>query len=92
MNDKPYSDTPVEGSSDSFERVFYSNIDSSELVFHRDKQDRTITACQNEGGWLLQMDNEIPKEVSSGMFIPKEIYHRLIKGEGQLTVTIKEST
>jgi hypothetical protein len=90
MTDKPYTDKSIEGSENCFQRTFSSSVDTSELVFHRDKKDRTIVACQNEGEWKLQMDNEVPAVVGEGMFIPKEIYHRLIKGKGDLTVTIKE--
>lgn len=90
MTDKPYTDKSIEGLHNCFQRTFSSSVETSELVFHRDKQDRTIVACQNEGGWKLQMDNEVPAVIGEGMFIPKETYHRLIKGDGELTVTIKE--
>ena len=90
MTDKPYNDSAVEGSPDCFQRTFSSSVESSELIFHRDKQDRTIVACQNEGKWMLQMDNKVPEVIGEGLFIPKETYHRLIKGDGDLTVTIKE--
>ncbi len=84
-----YEDQKID--ADTFSRVFKSNCDSDELVFHRDKRDREILSCLNEGNWKLQMDNEIPKTITAGMFIPKEVYHRLVKGDGDLQVVIKES-
>ncbi len=83
-----YSDTRLD--RDTFSRLFESSCDSGELIFHKDKRDREILECENEGEWMLQMDNEIPKVIEKGMFIPKEIYHRLIKGSGDLRVVIKE--
>ena len=41
--------------------------------------------------WMFQMDNEIPKRLSENkLFIPKETYHRLLKGTGNLKVKIYE--
>lgn len=73
------------------ERVFDKNIDSDELVWHKDKKDREVKVLQSNG-WLFQMDNEIPKELKEGdtIFIPKEIFHRVIKGNGDLKIQIKE--
>lgn len=73
------------------ERVFDKNIDSDELVWHKDKKDREVKVLQSNG-WLFQMDNEIPKELKEGdtIFIPKEIFHRVIKGKGDLKIQIKE--
>ena len=38
------------------------------------------------------MDNQIPKQLKEGqtIFIPKGVYHRVIKGDGELIVKIKE--
>lgn len=73
------------------ERVFDQNTDSDELVWHKDKKDREVKVLQSNG-WLFQMDNEIPKELKEGdtIFIPKEIFHRVIKGNGDLKIQIKE--
>jgi hypothetical protein len=39
--------------------------------------------------WQFQFDNEIPQRLSENkLFIPKETYHRLIKGTGDLKVKI----
>ena len=83
-----YQDTALGEST--FERTFSRDVDTGELIFHKDKKDREILKCDNEGEWMLQMDNEIPKVIQKGVFIPKDVYHRLIKGSGDLRVLIKE--
>lgn len=70
-----------------FIREFDQNIDSKELVWHRDKEDREIEVLENEN-WFFQMDNELPKLLKEKIFIPKESYHRVIKGDGKLVVKI----
>jgi quercetin dioxygenase-like cupin family protein len=39
------------------------------------------------------MDNQLPKILSEGdtLFIPKGVYHRVIKGNGKLVILIKEN-
>lgn len=72
-------------------RTFDSSIDEEELVWHRDRQTRTVTVVESKG-WKFQMDNELPQEMKSGdvLHIPKEEYHRVIAGEGQLVIEIQE--
>ena len=73
------------------QRTFDEAIDEMELVWHRDKKDRLVKVIQSEG-WKFQMDNELPIELKRGteLFIPKEVYHRVIKGNGELKIEIKE--
>lgn len=73
------------------ERVFTENTDSNEFVWHKDKRDREVKVIQSNG-WKFQMDNELPKELQNNdiLFIPKEVYHRVIKGNGNLKIQIKE--
>jgi len=78
-------------SNNIFKRIFKESVDSDELVWHRDKLDRSVYIEKNNG-WLLQMDNELPKLMQEGRtyFIPKETYHRVIKGTGDLIIKIEE--
>ena len=39
---------------------------------------------------LVQLDNQLPVPLTETIFIPKEMYHRVIKGTGDLTVKIKK--
>jgi hypothetical protein len=88
-NDKPYRQEV--STSGVIKRTFDTNIDPSELVWHRDRRDRVVTPT-NENDWMIQFDNELPKKLVIGesITIPKESYHRVIKGSGDLIVEIEE--
>jgi len=69
-------------------REFSRNTPTYELVWHRDKKDRVVEAM-NETDWMFQLDNEVPQRLTENkLFIPKETYHRLIKGTDDLVVKI----
>ena len=70
-------------------RTFSQDIDEKELVWHRDRQDREVTVLE-ETDWQFQFDNELPQVLKNTIFIPKNTYHRLIKGTGELNVHIEE--
>lgn len=74
---------------DFIHRKFTQDIDEQELVWHRDERDRQVTVLQ-ETDWLFQFDNEIPKVLKDTIFIPRNTYHRLIKGTGDLMIQILE--
>ena len=54
-------------------RIFNQNTPEDEFVWHKDREDRLIDPVK-ETDWLL--------------FIPKGVYHRLIKGTGDLSLKI----
>ena len=72
-------------------REFSKDVDSEELVWHRDKRDRVIHVVMGEG-WMFQRDNSVPVEICEGdtFRIRAEQYHRLIKGKSDLVVRIFE--
>lgn len=70
-------------------RSFSETVDEDELVWHRDEKDREITVTENTN-WMFQFDNELPQLLKDVLFIPKNTYHRLIKGTGNLTLDIFE--
>lgn len=70
-------------------RKFHQNTDSGEFVWHRDREDRIIEALY-ETDWMIQIDNELPKKIEGKIKIPKGIYHRLIKGNGNLKIKVKK--
>ena len=73
-------------------REFNPKIETDELVWHRDRENRTITVLEGKG-WFFQMDNEIPKEMRAGDIIEvkKMDYHRLYKsGTTPLKISIEE--
>ena len=82
---RPYSEKEQDG---FVIREFSSKTSSFELVWHRDKEDRYVEAT-HDTDWQFQLDNQIPQRLSKNkLFIPKETYHRLIKGTGDLIVKI----
>jgi len=70
-------------------RVFSEDIDPSELIWHQDLEDRTIKVIE-ANGWGYQLDNQLPLPLEDGqeLFIPKMMYHRVIKGAGSLVVEV----
>lgn len=70
-------------------RTFSQNIDEDELVWHRDEKDREVTVLQ-QTDWQFQFDNELPQLLKDVIFIPKNTYHRVIKGTGELNLQILE--
>lgn len=72
-------------------RTFHETTSSHELKWHFDKNDREVKILESNG-WRFQMDNDLPKVLKTGdsIFIPKNKYHRVLKGNGKLVVEIKE--
>lgn len=82
---KPYKEKKI--SENTFIREFKQETNSSEYIWHRDKEDRVIESI-GDTDWLIQMDNELPKRIEGRVFIPKEKYHRVIKGTGDLKIKL----
>lgn len=72
-------------------RVFKESVNSHELKWHFDKKDRKVKIVKSNG-WQIQLDDKLPKVMNEGetLFIPKGVYHRVIKGQGDLIVKIRE--
>tara|TARA_R100001591_G_scaffold7600_2_gene14132 strand:- start:2890 stop:3177 length:288 start_codon:yes stop_codon:yes gene_type:complete len=82
---RPYSEQQVNG---YIIREFSQDTPSFEFVWHRDKEDRYVEAI-GVTDWKFQLDNKLPQNLTKNkLFIPKETYHRLIKGTGNLKVKI----
>lgn len=85
-NNYPFDEYVVDG---YHIRKFSEDVDNHELVWHRDKEDRIVESV-GVTDWMIQIDNELPKSLTERTFIPKSVYHRVIKGTGELTVIIKK--
>ena len=83
----PFSEEKI--SEDTFIRTFYQDVDSGDLYWHRDFEDRIIESI-GQTDWKFQMDNELPTNIEGEIFIPKGVYHRLIKGTGDLKIKLKK--
>jgi len=68
-------------------REFSENIDPIELLWHRDNEDR-IVEIQGKTDWKFQLEDNLPTSINKLIFIPRGMYHRVIKGAGNLNVKI----
>ena len=82
----PYTD--IECNDTFVIRVFDENIDPIELKWHRDRETRVIESI-GETDWLIQLENKLPEKIDK-IFIPKGVWHRLLKGKGELKIKIQE--
>ena len=83
----PFQETKL--SDDKFIRVFSQDTDSGEYMWHRDREDRIIESIEPTD-WRIQIDNELPKVMEGEVFIPMGVYHRLIKGTGNLKIKLQK--
>ena len=81
---KPYKDVGII-------RLFSSDVNSEELVWHRDRENRKVTVLEGQG-WQFQFNGSLPFELTEGRIfdIPKDMYHRVIKGKTNLVLKIKK--
>lgn len=84
----PYLD---KANDEYFVRTFDYSVDENELVWHQDHENRYIQIVEGTN-WQLQFDNEVPVilEIGKEYYIPKNTFHRIHKGTGNLVVSIKE--
>ena len=68
-------------------REFSAQLDNSELKWHTDAENRLVIPI-SENDWKIQLDNELPKPLNEAVYIPKNLYHRVIKGTTSLKVKI----
>lgn len=85
---KPYSEFWVEG---IIHRTFDDNVVGEELIWHRDRRDRYVKVVESKD-WKLQIDNKLPIDLEVGKiyFIEAMQYHRILKGNGNLVLEIRE--
>ena len=81
----PFEETKLE--QNTFIREFKQDTDSGEFVWHRDREDRIVESI-GETDWMVQIDNELPKSLNEKVFIPMGVYHRVIKGTGDLKIKL----
>jgi hypothetical protein len=86
-NKKPYRDLKV--TNQYIIREFNADIDPIELKWHRDREDRIVEIVGNTD-WKIQLENQLPTSINESIFIPKGQWHRVIKGNGTLTLKINK--
>lgn len=72
-------------------RIFKNTLNESDLKWHRDENKRyikVISGCN----WKIQLEDSFPVTLKEGKtyFINTQKWHRLVKGEGDLVIKIKE--
>lgn len=85
---KPYRDTVV--AENVFIREFEAEVDSDELVWHRDAKTRHFAVLEGKD-WYFQEDDKMPVELEIGKIyeIEKGEYHRLLKGTKATNLKVK---
>ena len=83
----PYKD--IDTATNKTVRIFAQDVDSHELIWHRDREDRIVRVLEGSG-WEFQLDNNLPIQLNEGdvIHIPKYEYHRIIKGDTDLKVEL----
>lgn len=84
--DKPYQELRT---FNTILRKFKQDTHEDELVWHRDRTDRKVEIL-NDTNWMVQLEDDIPQQLKETIFIPKNTYHRLVKGTGDLDLRILE--
>ena len=86
---KPYEETK---NGDLIKRTFTTDVVSEELSWHRDREDRIVKVI-SETDWLFQFDEQLPIRLykNQELRIPKNTFHRVIKGKTDLVVEIMET-
>jgi len=72
-----------------FLREFSADVDEMDLIWHTDREDRIVHVLEGNK-WKFQFDEQLPFEMINGtdIVIPKGIIHRIIKGNGPLTIRV----
>ena len=81
----PFKETKI--SENTFIREFEQETNSGEFMWHRDREDRIVEVI-GETDWLFQIDDELPRKMEGEIFIPMGVYHRIIKGSGDLKIKL----
>jgi quercetin dioxygenase-like cupin family protein len=71
-------------------RVFSKDVETNELKWHFDNENRRVTILEGTG-WEFQIDNELPTILKPGdvTHIPKGVYHRIKRGTDDLKIKIE---
>lgn len=86
----PFSETSIStGSTETVIRIFKQELQDDDLKWHWDDEDRTIQAL-DETDWMFQYDNQLPIPIKSKIEVKKGVWHRIIKGTGDLRLIVEK--
>lgn len=90
VNNLPFEETIIStGTTETVLRKYSSDSDDEEFKWHWDEEDRTIHPV-GETDWMFQYDNELPIPIRSKIQIGKGVWHRIIKGTGDLQLIVEK--
>jgi hypothetical protein len=84
---KPYKEKKI--GNNIFVREFKEDTPDFEFIWHMDREDRIIEPILPTD-WKIQIDNQLPVVIEGKVYIPKNTYHRIIKGTGNLTINLSK--
>ena len=84
---KPYTESKED--KNSITRTFYSWVKPERLKWHMDDEDRTIMVL-GKTNWQFQFEDQLPVPLNKPIFIERHQWHRLIKGDGPLMISINK--
>jgi hypothetical protein len=70
-----------------FYRTFKSDLEQEDLKWHYDDEHR-IMVITHETDWKFQLEDNLPTSINKPIFIPRGMYHRVIKGTSNLKLKI----
>lgn len=87
---KPFIEKKI--SDGVFVRIFNRNAPDHLFKWHKDDNSRVVVVI-NDSDWKFQFDNGNPFDLSQGahIAIPKDYFHRVIKGSTALWLKIIET-
>ena len=85
LSGKPYTD--IIESDGTVSRLFPATTKPEALKWHMDDEDRIITVLEKTN-WQFQFEDQLPVPLNKPIFIRRHQWHRLIKGEGPLMISI----
>ena len=85
LSGKPY--TEFKDKEGDVTRLFYERVNPQKLKWHMDDEDRIIQAL-HKNNWQFQLEDQLPVSLDKPIFIKRHQWHRLIKGDGPLMISI----
>ena len=85
LSGKPYTDIIEADGTTS--RLFPTSTKPEALKWHMDDEDRIITVL-SKTNWKFQFEDQLPVPLDKPIFIKRHQWHRLVKGDGPLMISI----
>ena len=82
---KPYTD--IKEADGTTSRLFSASTKPEALKWHMDDEDRIVMPLE-ETNWQFQFEDQLPVPLDRPIFIKRHQWHRLIKGDGPLMISI----